>query len=347
MKTMNILTVLCAIALLLPSELFGGNPSKRGTAGAVELLIPVGARGMAMSGAVLSDASGVDALYWNPAGLSKGVGTSGLQAMFSHTGYIADINIEYLALGLGLGEIGSIGFSLKSFSFGNILQTSEDFPDGTGATFSPNYLTLGLTYSKELTDRISIGFSGKLVNETIVRTSASGFAFDAGVIYNVGANSMLKGLKFGVTLKNIGPNMQYDGGDLERMVIPPDSDPQAQAIPLKVISQSFEMPSTFDMGISYELIGGPNRIVFAAGFQNSNFGDDIYRLGAEYSFSDMIFLRVGSAPPDGSLDNQLQRMTFGGGIHIPFGNSQIAVDYAYTQVQIFDPYHTISFHFGY
>jgi hypothetical protein len=347
MKAKKVLIIMCALAIILPIIVYGGNSSKRGTAGAVELLMPVGARGMAMSGAVLSDAMGVDALYWNPAGLARGVGLSGIQAMFSHTGYIADINIEYFAIGMGVGNIGSIGFSLKSIGFGTIIQTSEDFPDGTGATFTPNFLTMGLTYSKELTDRISIGFTGKLVSETIVRTSAQGFAFDAGVVYTVGANSILKGLKFGITLKNIGPNMQFDGGDLERKVIPPDSDPQAEAIPLKVISQSFDLPSTFDLGISYEIVGGDHKLVLATGFQNSNFGDDIFRLGAEYSFSDLIFVRVGYAPPDGSIDNQIQRMTFGGGIHVPFGNTNVVIDYAYTQVQVFDPYHTITFHLGF
>ncbi len=347
MKAKNVLVIICALVLMLPIILYGGDSSKRGTAGAVELLMPVGARGIAMSGAVLADASGVDALYWNPAGLALGVGTSGVQAMFSHTNYIADINVDYFAFGLGLGDIGSLGLNLKSIGFGDILQTSEDFPDGTGATFSPNYITLGLSYSKELTDRISIGFTGKLISESIVRTSATGFAFDAGVIYTVGANSVLKGLKFGVTLKNIGPEMQYDGGDLERTVIPPDSDPQAEAVPLKFISQSFELPATFEMGLSYDIIAGDNKLTLACGFQNSNFGDDIFRLGAEYSFNNIFFLRAGYAPPDGSIDNQLQRATFGGGVHIPFGNTNLAIDYAYSQVQIFDPYHTISLHLGF
>jgi hypothetical protein len=35
-----------------------------------EILIPVGARGIGVGGSSLSYAQGVDAIYWNPAGLS-------------------------------------------------------------------------------------------------------------------------------------------------------------------------------------------------------------------------------------------------------------------------------------
>jgi hypothetical protein len=31
-------------------------------------LIPVGSRGTSLSGSIISSASGIDAMYWNPAG---------------------------------------------------------------------------------------------------------------------------------------------------------------------------------------------------------------------------------------------------------------------------------------
>ncbi len=57
------------------------------------------------------------------------------------------------------------------------------FPDGTGSTYSPSFLMVGLTYSKVITDRISVGTNAKLISEKIQNTSANGFAIDVGVQY--------------------------------------------------------------------------------------------------------------------------------------------------------------------
>ncbi len=44
-----------------------------GTAGATEVLIPVGGRGVAMGGAMLTNSVGVDAIFWNPANISRAI----------------------------------------------------------------------------------------------------------------------------------------------------------------------------------------------------------------------------------------------------------------------------------
>ena len=50
---------------------YAGDDSRKGTTGADELLIPVGARGIATGGAFLSNITGLEALYYNPAGFSQ------------------------------------------------------------------------------------------------------------------------------------------------------------------------------------------------------------------------------------------------------------------------------------
>ena len=67
---------------------------------------------------------------------------------------------------------------------GDIPVTTIDNPEGTGATFSPTFVVLGVTYSNALTDRIRVGFTANLVSEEIQRPSASGVSFDAGVQYD-------------------------------------------------------------------------------------------------------------------------------------------------------------------
>ena len=159
---------------------YAGDPSRKGTTGAEELLIPVGARSIATGGAFLSNVTGLEALYYNPAGFSQ---TKGTEAMFSFMTYIADIKINYFAIGTNLTDLGSIALSVKTLNFGNIPVTTVDAPDGNGSTYSPGYLTAGISFAKIITDRVSVGVNAKIINETITDVSATGFALDFGVQY--------------------------------------------------------------------------------------------------------------------------------------------------------------------
>src|SRR5437868_3886731 len=152
-KILSFAAVVMVLGMVLVATSYAGNPTRTGSAGAAALLIPVGGRGVALGQTSLMSAVGAEALYWNPAGLSRSV--RGTEALFSYMQYFADIKVNYGAVGFQAGDVGNFGISLKSISFGDIPVTSEDFPDGTGATFSPSYFNFGLTYSKLLTDRIS------------------------------------------------------------------------------------------------------------------------------------------------------------------------------------------------
>src|SRR5713101_6662115 len=124
-RAFRLLVLLLAVA----SAGYGGGANRSGTNAAPELLIPVGARDIAMGGASVATTSGIDAIFWNPAGLARS--PFGASAMFSHMSYIADIPVNYFAVGVSFEGFGSLGFSLKSLGIGDIAVTNEDFPDGT------------------------------------------------------------------------------------------------------------------------------------------------------------------------------------------------------------------------
>ncbi|MGD8922169.1 MAG: hypothetical protein PVH24_02895, partial [Candidatus Zixiibacteriota bacterium] len=92
-KLVIVMIVLLVVSL---SSVYAGNTRRIGTAGAQELLIPYGSRGTALGGSVVSDAYGVEAMYWNPAGLAS---LDGTEAIFTHLPYFADINVNYVGLG--------------------------------------------------------------------------------------------------------------------------------------------------------------------------------------------------------------------------------------------------------
>jgi hypothetical protein len=347
MKLKSIIIIVLVLALVGTTAVFAGNPAKRGQAGAAELLMPVGARGTSLGGSSLSLSTGVEAINWNPAGLGIGLKNQNGEVMFSQMNYIADINLSYFALGMTVGDFGTLAFSLRGIDFGAIPVTTEDLPDGTGDTYSPSYLTIGLTYSKQLTDRIAVGFTTKLVSESIVRSSAVGVAFDAGVIYSVSSGD-LEGLKFGIALKNLGPNMSFTGADLERPAIPPGSEPQTTPIPMSIVAQSFELPATYELGASYEVkLDEMNKFSISGTFQNSNFGNDVLRSGFEYSFQDMVFLRAGYQTPDQDKSLQIYGLSYGGGVHYNLGGVALGFDYSYNQVEYFDAIHTFTVKLGF
>ena len=73
--------VLTLCIALLMADVFAGTGRREGTSGAQELLIPVGAVSTALGGANIANASGIDAMYWNPAGLAAA--EKNAEAMFS------------------------------------------------------------------------------------------------------------------------------------------------------------------------------------------------------------------------------------------------------------------------
>ena len=182
------------ILLLATSITFAAGGSRTGTAGASQLLIPVGPRGIAMGESNLVSASGIEALFWNPAGVSHMKNNA--DVMFSYMSYIADIGVQYGAVAANFEGFGAVSFAVKSLSIGNIDVTTTSNPDGTGQTFSPTELVAGLSYSKMLTDAISVGLTVNYVTETLAEVSASGFSFDFGVIYNNLAE--INGLSIGI-----------------------------------------------------------------------------------------------------------------------------------------------------
>ena len=86
-KIIKLISVI--ILLLAVSNVFAGGGKRTGTAGASELLIPVGPRGIAMGESNLVAATGIEALFWNPAGVSHMQNNA--DVLFSHMSYIADI----------------------------------------------------------------------------------------------------------------------------------------------------------------------------------------------------------------------------------------------------------------
>ena len=76
---------------------------------------------------------------------------------------------------------GVLGVSLTSFDMGDIEITTVGQPDGGIGTYKPQFMNLGVGYSKLFTKTISGGVVFRIVSEGISDVKALGVAFDAGV----------------------------------------------------------------------------------------------------------------------------------------------------------------------
>lgn len=335
---------LAALLALAVSSAWAGSDERKGTSGASELQIPVGARGSAIGGSVASDIVGAEAIYWNPAGIA---GQEGTEALFSHTAYFADMKVNYVALTAPGGALGTLGFNVKVLSIGDIHVTTEQAPDGTGEVVQPTFTVLGASWARAFTDRVRFGGTVNFVNERLLDMTANGVAVDLGVQYDTGWN----GLRIGMVMKNFGNSMAFNGSGLDVNIVPPGSDPSSSNRTVRFSTASFEMPSYFTLAASYNAWQqGPSRFQLMGAFQNNNFGGDTFNGGAEWVYKNQFALRGSwfgtmTSTRDAltgedsmsfeSGDDVYSGYAFGAGANLKTGTASLGVDFTIRPVRDF------------
>ena len=318
MKTKLAILMVVLLAVTV-TTVYAGNERRIGTAGAQELLIPIGSRGAAMGGAIMANAEGVEAMYYNPAGLAFMEGT---EAMFTHLPYIADIDVNYFAVGTYIEGFGNLGFGAKVVSIGDIEETTVEEPDGTGRFFDPTMTVLNLTYARLLTAQVSFGVTAMLINENILEAQATGMAFDVGFMYD----PRWHGLSLGLSIKNYGPEMEFDGIGFDRTV---ENRPQS-GNPL-----AFELPSSINIGLGWNFVNdGPHSSLVTGNFRSNNFSQDMFQGGWEYTYDQKYSLRAGYNFSD--QDEWLYGVSLGAGLKVNIQNFDVSFEYSWTETDVFD-----------
>lgn len=329
MRYTKMLIALFLIFLLSMDAVLASGGRREGTAGATELLIPAGARGIALAGAVSAAGSyGVNGIFWNPANLSRMNGS--MDVTFSHMNYIADIGVEYGAIGFQAGSFGTLGLSIKALSVGDINKTTVANPDGTGQTFAPQFMVFGLSYSKLLNDRISVGFTLNYISESIDLVSLDTWGFNAGVTYTDLAN--VNGLGLAVVVENIGPDAAFSGSGFN--VDAQQTDVSRDTEIYQIVPAKFSLPTVFKIGLSYNLpLTEEHNFLFVGQFSNPNYDADTYNVGVEYGWDNLLFLRGGySYMADVKDDFDVFGPAFGFGLNYDAGSVKLLIDYAFKSV---------------
>ncbi len=329
------------IILLFGITLTAGNPDRQGEAGAAELLFNPWARSAGLHSMSTSFVSGVEAMRLNVAGIGR-IENIEFSAGNARLYEGADLGFNAFGFVKRVGTGGAFGVTMAAVDFGDITRTTVDQPGGLGGTYSPSFFHVGLGYSQTYANKISVGLLVRGVFESVVDVSASGFAIDAGVQYVSGDNDEFR---LGISLRNVGSPMKFDGEGLSIQVVPPGSD---QPLTLQQRASPYEMPSQLNIGASYDFaIGTENLIRATTNFTSNAFGRDQIGVGAEVILLENFAIRgaykLDFGDSSGALDNIYTGLAGGASANFKLSDSfGLGIDYAYRATNPFKGSHNLS-----
>lgn len=321
----------------MSAPLFAGNDNRRGTAGATELLINPWTRSSSWGGINTACARGIDAFFSNIAGLSFVEKTEFVYSYAMLNGGRSGLNsgasINAFGLALRLGDAGVLGAYVMAMGFGDIPVTTVESPEpGSNGTMSPTLMNLNIAYSYSFTTSIHGGAVIKIISESTDNVSASGVAIDAGIQYQTGENDELK---FGISLKNIGPALSFGGTGMAFTTV----NNAGNSMTVEFRASEMELPTLLNIGVSYDFLFEKwnQRLTLAGNFTSNAFLRDNFGLGFEYSLLDRFQARAAYLYQR-DLFSSSDRVTSNTGLSagasfiIPFaedGSRSLSIDYSY------------------
>lgn len=322
---------LLAGALTISTVVMAGNEDRIGSAGAAELLVNPWARSTAFGSAGIASTDGLEAQFMNVAGLAF---TDRTQIKFNYSNWLgnADISLNSAGIAQRVGNQSVIAMSIQSFGFGDIQRTTVNLPEGGIGEFSPRKNIINLAYAREFSNSIYAGINMKVVNENISNLKATGVAFDAGVRYVTGEQDHVK---FGITLKNVGTPMEFEGDGLGQEIFYQSTGGNAT---LQQRPASFEMPSLLGIGGSYDFIfSEDSKLTAAAAFHANSYTNDQFNVGLDYGMSlekAAINVRAGFIGEKDILDrenstNSLTGLTAGFSVDALLGEKKTPMGFEY------------------
>ncbi len=319
MRKITVYLLILAFSLLGASQVFAVSE-----AAVLFLLISPGARAVGMGNTFCAVSDDATASYFNPAGFAF---QSGKEITFMHANWLRqlvdDMYYEYFAYKQAVPSLGgTVGGNITFLNLGEQTQTGENSPDPIG-TFQSWDLAVTLNYATKLNPDLGLGVGMRYIRSNLAPMGAGAeqgkgigdaFSVDLGVLYKT---PFLPGLSMGVNLSNMGPKITYVDA--------------AQADPL---------PTNFRFGIAYKVIDSEfNKLQIAADTNKllvvrhkdekpKPFYEAIFTawtdeplseqsrklissIGAEYVYSNLIFLRAGYYYDE---EGKVKYPTFGAGL---------------------------------
>jgi hypothetical protein len=307
---------------------------KAGINSAAFLKVGVGARQVGMGSATTSMEGDASNIFWNPAGI--GLRENSMQVSFSYNKWIAELTQNALAATYSLGDVGTIGIGVMTFGISGIAADRDVYPGNPAlqalqidqqSSSSYDYMDLlfQASFSRYVTDRLSLGVSAKFISEKIDDQSATAIAFDFGSVYSIGVMNW----KIGARINNLG-------GDI------------------KFYDYASPIPLTFSIGTSIAPLQDENSMLtVAVDAVKPQDGTQFFFTGVEYMFMNMISVRGGyklnySGTDDGgatfrsAIKTTIEGFSAGAGFNTTVSDYGVRLDYSYTSMDILDAAHRVT-----
>lgn len=250
------------------------------------LQLGLNARSSAMGDAFTAVTNDHSAFNLNPATIHQ---TKGRQLILSHWNGFADVTSDYLG-----ATIPSENFTFAISAFTSAVSEIEVRlrPGDAEGLFDARNASLGAGLSTKATDELYIGVSGKLLYEKIYIDEASGYAFDAGMLYSISND-----INVGASILNIG-----------KMSV--------------LRSQSSVLPTSLRIGGSYvNSLSSEIALLATSDIVKVLDNDGMHlHIGIEADYQSQIMLRAG-------YQTGYETKSFSGGIGVQY--SIIRIDYAF------------------
>jgi hypothetical protein len=188
------------------------SPAAADPPGFVFLEVPAGARASALGGAFASRADGVEAAFWNPAGLAA---TTKLEITGSHVEFYQQLRHDQFAFARPLWG-GGVALALRAM-YSEPIVARDELGNETG-TFGGHDLEFSAAYGASMGGAWRAGGSFQVVRERIDESSATTWAVGGGVTWEPAAP-----LRLSLSAHNLGPSAHFkldDGLPGEAVALP-------------------------------------------------------------------------------------------------------------------------------
>ncbi len=305
--------------------------SSVGTVGWQFLKLPTNARNAALGGVNSSIGHGdANAALTNPASTAD---VANFDLSFSHMNWVADIGYQSFAMVKNFNNWGVVGLNFIYVDYGEELRTEYQEEvlvtgtiytpviDGLG-TFDAGDLAIGMTYARQITDKLQVGGNLRFIQERIDDAKTSTWSLDIGTVFNTG----YKTLRVSMLGRHFGPDAEFR-----------DYKDRIQKTPFRI-----KTPMQLSLGAAMDLLEesatSPHRWTVALEYILPNDGSKKVNFGSEYVFMKMFSLRAGYR-----FNYDEEGLTLGGGLNYELQGRKINLDYAYLAVGIFNQVHLFSF----
>jgi len=347
MKTCRLTALLALLVLLVVGQVAEAGVRKSGLTGAAFLKIGVGARPVALGSAYTTVTGDVNQLFWNPAGITLSDGAS--QVTLFHNEWIAELGHDAIGFTRDMGDIGTLGIGIVTLGLSGIdsdrdavpqfvLDTGVFEPNDTETSGAYDYrdLAIGISWARNVSSRLSLGVTGKIISQSIDGESTSAYAMDLGAIYRID----YRNTRIGARINNLGSDIKF-------------------------YNIGAPLPLIFSVGMASDLLDNQDsgmKVTLLADATKPQDGEQLVYTALEVQVLKMLKLRSGykfnyQSVEDEKVDEVTggtfdaprteEGLTAGLGVDFGMGGYTATVDYAYTDFGILDSVHRFSLQLGF